>query len=230
MRLLICDYHVVFAESVAHLLSANGYQVAGVTHHVDALLAALRREQVDLCLLDVFFGNESIVDRLPILHAAAPGTQLVLLTAGPDAGLLKAARAAGVAGVADKRQPVTDLLRVLDRVAAGESAVEPTSSATIPAGPVRQHANDGLRLAAFLTAREREVLCGLVRGDDTKKMARAMGIASATARCHIQNVLTKLGAHSRLEAATTAVRDGLVCPETGGWLATDRWDPARRAG
>jgi len=230
MRLLICDYHVVFAESVAHLLSSNGYHVAGITHHVDQLLAALRQEQVDLCLLDVFFGDDSILDRLPMLHAVAPGTQLVLLTAGLDAGLLNAAWAAGVAGVADKRQPVTDLLLVLDRVAAGESVVEPRGSAQTPTSPVRQHANEGLRLAAFLTAREREVLCGLVRGDDTKKMARAMGIASATARCHIQNVLTKLGAHSRLEAATSAVRDGLVCPETGEWLARDRWDPARRAG
>ncbi len=74
------------------------------------------------------------------------------------------------------------------------------------------------------------MLRGLVRGDDTNKLARSMGIASATARCHIQNVLTKLGVHSRLEAATSAVRYGLVSPETGDWLPEAQWDPTRRAG
>jgi two-component system nitrate/nitrite response regulator NarL len=230
MRLLICDYHVVFAESVAHLLSSAGHHVAGITHDPDRLLAALPRERADVCLLDVVFGGRSIADRLPALHAAAPRTRLVLLTAGADARLLATARSASVTAVADKRRPVTDLLRVLDRVAAGESVIEPERAPSAPVGVFRRPASDALRLAGFLTAREREVLCGLVRGDDTKKMARAMGIASATARCHIQNVLTKLGAHSRLEAATSAVRDGLVCPETGRWLAGDQPGPARRAG
>jgi two-component system, NarL family, nitrate/nitrite response regulator NarL len=62
------------------------------------------------------------------------------------------------------------------------------------------------------------VLGALVRGDDTSKLARSLGIASATARCHVQNVLTKLGAHSRIEAATNAVRHGMVSPNTGRWL------------
>jgi two-component system nitrate/nitrite response regulator NarL len=79
-------------------------------------------------------------------------------------------------------------------------------------------ANDAQRLGRYLTAREREVLSALVRGDDTAKLARNLGIAAATARCHIQSVLTKMGAHSRLEVATTAVRCGMVSPESGEWL------------
>ena len=122
------------------------------------------------------------------------------------------------------------MLQILDRVVAGESVIQPERAAPLPVNTVRRHANDALRLASFLTLREREVLCGLVQGDDTNKLARSMGIASATARCHIQNVLTKLGVHSRLEAATSAVRYGLVSPETGDWLPEAQWDPTRRAG
>jgi two-component system nitrate/nitrite response regulator NarL len=230
MRLLICDHHVVFAESLAHLLAGRGYDIVAVTHHPDQLVEVLRREPVDVCLLDVVFGEESVVDRLPALRTASPGTYLVVLTAGVDAGLLTAARAAGVRGLADKREPVTEMLRVLDRVLSGESVIEREPSLPPLVNPLRRHPNDALRLASFLTAREREVLCGLVRGDDTNKLARSMGIASATARCHIQNVLSKLGAHSRLEAATSAVRNGMVCPETGSWLIGDQWDHTRRAG
>ena len=230
MRLLICDHHVVFAESLAHLLDARGYDIVGITHHPDELIELLTREPVDVCLLDVIFGTDSIVDRLPALCTASPGTQFILLTAGVDPALLSAAQGAGIRGVADKRQPVTEMLQVLDRVIAGESVIERESAAPMPVNTFRRQANDALRLGSFLTRREREVLCGLVRGDDTTKLARSMGIASATARCHIQNVLTKLGAHSRLEAATSAVRYGLVSPETGDWLPEAQWDPAKRAG
>jgi DNA-binding NarL/FixJ family response regulator len=230
MRLLICDHHVVFAESLAHLLAARGYSIVGVAHHPDQLMEILHRERVDVCLLDVVFGNDSVIDRLPAFRIASPGTHLVVLTAGIDAALLSAARAAGIRGLADKRQPVTEMLQVLDRVLAGESVIAPEAMARPQTNPVRRRGNDALRLASFLTAREREVLCGLVRGDDTNKLARSMGIASATARCHVQNVLTKLGAHSRLEAATSAVRYGMVSPETGDWLLGDQWDRTMRAG
>ena len=229
MSLLICDHHVVFAESLAHLLAGRGYDIGGVTHRFDQLVDMLRRRPADVCLLDVVFGRDSVVDRLPTLRSGYPDTRIVLLTAGVDAGLLSAARAAGIHGVADKRQPVTEMLKVLDRVIAGESVMAAQIAEPLAGGTAARHANDGQRLARFLTAREREVLCGLVRGDDTNKLARSMGIASATARCHIQNVLTKLGTHSRLEAATSAVRYGLVCPETGDWLASDHGDRTRRA-
>jgi len=54
-----------------------------------------------------------------------------------------------------------------------------------------------------------------VRGESTVAIARAMGVRISTARTHIDGVLCKLGAHSRLEAVAYAVREGLV--DAGGW-------------
>lgn len=219
MRLLICDYQVVFAESLAHLLTARGKQVVAVTHDVDGTIAALGQHSIDVCLLDVAFGGERALDRLPDLHRAAPRTRLVLLCARVDSALVAAAHAAGVSGIADKRQSVAELIGLLDRVHAGMTGplarhpVSPVSPATR-----RRPANDAQRLAAFLTPRERQVLSALVCGDNTSKVARSLGIAANTARCHIQSLLTKMGAHSRLEVATTAVRCGMVNPDTGEWL------------
>ena len=233
MRVLICDYQVVFAESLAHLLTDRGEHVVAVTHDLDRAAAVLREHPVDVCLLDVVFGSEHALDRLPELRRAGPRTHLVLLSARVDAALMAAARQAGVSGVADKRQPVADLIGLLDRVHAG--APEPPGAR--PAGPVaafpRQRpandtqrltnnaqrlTNNAHRLAAYLTPRERQVLSALVCGENTTKLAAALGIAANTARCHIQSLLTKMGAHSRLEVATTAVRCGMVHPETGEWL------------
>jgi two-component system nitrate/nitrite response regulator NarL len=218
VRLLLCDHHVVFAESLAHVLTARGEQVVAVTHHPDQAVEVLRRAVVDVCVLDVVYGRESMVDRIAALRAAAPATRLVLLTDQAGPALIAAGRAAGVAGIADKRQPVAHVLSLLDRVHAGEAALPAAGPGPVGSRANRRPANDAQRLARFLTPRERQVLSALVRGDDTIKLARSLGIASATARCHIQNVLTKLGAHSRLEAATSAVRYGMVSPQTGDWL------------
>ena len=62
----------------------------------------------------------------------------------------------------------------------------------------------------MLTDREHEVLARLVRGQSTTSMARSMGVRLSTARSHVDAVLIKLGAHSRLEAVACAVREGLV--------------------
>jgi two-component system, NarL family, nitrate/nitrite response regulator NarL len=218
MRILICDYHVLFAESLAYLLMARGKQVVAVTHHPDQAASVLRYEPVDVWVLDVQYGPESAVDRLAGLRMAAPRTRIVLLAGQVDDALRAAAHAAGVHGVADKRQPVAEIIDLLDRVHAGR----PVPAYGPIGGPVsvprQRPANDAQRLAAFLTPRERQVLSALVCGEDTTKLARSLGIAATTARCHIQSVLTKMGAHSRLEVATTAVRFGMVSPETGEWL------------
>jgi two-component system nitrate/nitrite response regulator NarL len=65
-------------------------------------------------------------------------------------------------------------------------------------------------LAATLTKRERECLALLVEGVGTGEMASVLAVSELTVRSHIQRLLQKLGAHSRLEAASLAVRHGLL--------------------
>jgi two-component system nitrate/nitrite response regulator NarL len=65
-------------------------------------------------------------------------------------------------------------------------------------------------LAAHLTGREWECLELLVEGLDTTTMARRLGVSRTTIRTHVQALLTKLGVHSRLEAASFAVRNRLL--------------------
>lgn len=219
MKILLCDDHIVFAESLAHLLTTSGNEVVAVTHHPDNALAVLRTQAVDVSVLDVMFGPESVVPSLPEMHAAAPRTPIVLLSACIDTALVTSGRAAGVNGFAGKCTPASEIMRVIERVHAGDVVIP--SSTTIAAAPPRAGsapANAARRLAGYLTLREREVLCALVGGADTIRLARGLGITRATARCHVQSILMKLDAHSRLEAATMAVRFGLVDPEGKGWL------------
>jgi DNA-binding NarL/FixJ family response regulator len=215
MRVLVCDDHAVFAESLALVLNEHGCEVVGVTHTPEQALSVLEKVKVDVCVLDVSYPAGSVLDHLGRLRAVAPDAGLVLLSGLVDAQLVGAAVAEGVRGFAHKGQHVAEIVDTVRRVHAGEMVVEPrllVSAAVRP--PPRSEAH---RLARFLTPREQEVLCRLVRGEDTGGLATAMGVTRATARSHIQSVLTKLGVHSRLEAATIAVRYGLVDAETGEW-------------
>jgi two-component system nitrate/nitrite response regulator NarL len=218
MRVLICDQHVILAESLAHLLLVRGKRVVAVARDIDETLTLLGQEAVDVCLLGQASGGHGVLAHLGALRRAAPGTRVVLLSAGVCPALVAAARSAGVDGIADKRQSVAEVMNVLDRVYAGGSALPAHPPAVSPVPDRPRPANDAQRLAAFLTPRERQVVSALVCGEDTRMLARSLGIAATTVRCHIQSVLTKMGAHSRLELATTAVRAGMVSPETGEWL------------
>jgi two-component system nitrate/nitrite response regulator NarL len=219
MRILLCDYQVIFAQALGHLLGARGKQVVGVTNDLDDATAILREQAVDVFLLDVVFGADRPLGRLAELRHIAPRTAVVLLSGRIDDELVAAASAAGVHAIGDKRQPVDEIIRLLERVHAGEHpALSPAAESLMVHRHRNWPANDAQRLASFLTPRERQVLSALVCGDDTKRVARELGISYTTARCHIQSLLTKMGAHTRLEVATTAVRSGMVSPDSGEWL------------
>ncbi|HKD98632.1 MAG TPA: response regulator transcription factor [Micromonosporaceae bacterium] len=218
MNVLLCDDHVVFADCLADLLTAQGLDVVAVTYDPHEAVRALLRVHVDVALLDVAFGERSLLDHLPAIRAASPSTRLVVLTGHLDEQIMSSCRAAGVAGFAEKRQSGNAITGTIERVAAGGTVlpVQPrrTGAAARPTAEVAA----ARRLAGYLTARERQVLGLLVTGCDTAGLARTLGVTRATARSHVQSTLIKLQVHSRLEAATTAVRSGLVDPGSGVWL------------
>ncbi|MGW3561286.1 helix-turn-helix domain-containing protein, partial [Streptomyces sp. NPDC000963] len=96
---------------------------------------------------------------------------------------------------------------------AGETAVAPQLLQGAFAEllhPSEQPDDEGQRLLRLLTRREVEVLVRVAEGEDTRLIARGMGIAPSTARTHVQRVLMKLEVGSRLEAAALAARTGLL--------------------
>jgi DNA-binding NarL/FixJ family response regulator len=223
VRVLLCDSHSIFAESLAFVLSEAGYEVVAATDSAQEMLEILRQGSVDVCLLDSSCAPESILVELAALRAECR-VEVVLLSGHRDPQVLSAAAAQGVRAFAFKDQHVADVVDTIARVHGGE-AVDPRSrpargpaDRAEPPEPVGPPEPRGTAVGADLTSRERDVLCHLARGADTDSVARSLGITLETARSHIRNVLRKLGAHSRVEAAAAAVRRGLVDAESGEWL------------
>jgi two-component system nitrate/nitrite response regulator NarL len=114
----------------------------------------------------------------------------------------------GAAGYVHKTRGVSVLKQTIDRVLDGEVVVEVPSASSVP--PQLAQDRDALRLAAYLTGRERQCLELLVEGHDTAAIVAELGVSAATVRTHVQALLNKLGVHSRLEAAAFAVQHGLI--------------------
>jgi DNA-binding NarL/FixJ family response regulator len=214
VKVIVCDDHAVFADSLALVLADAGHSVVGVAYNPDDALSTLRVTGVDVCLIDLNFPGESVIERLPELRAAAPDTRFVVLTGFLEQAVLDAGVDAGVRGFAHKGQQAREIIALLSRVHDGELVVDTATGRTAPARP----RNQAQRVAQFLTPREREVLTRLARGESTAALAKAMGVTRSTARSHVQSVLTKLGVHSQREAVIEAARSGLVSVETGEWL------------
>jgi two-component system nitrate/nitrite response regulator NarL len=219
MRIVICDGHRVFADALASLLGNAGHQVTGSAVDLNEAVAMLGSEPADACVLDLRVPRSGQRPDIARAVVALPGAAFVGLSGSSDPSVLHHALAAGVRGLALKGDDFGEFLRVLTEAVSSPGPVAPGhdcpgAAPVILSASARAALRRGDGLAAgpsqFLTDREREALRRLVRGESTAGMARAMGVRVSTARTHIDAVLCKLGAHTRLEAVAYAVREGLV--------------------
>ncbi|HKS45257.1 MAG TPA: response regulator transcription factor [Amycolatopsis sp.] len=212
LELVIGDSHQVFAEALQIVLAQRGFEVLAVAPSLANLRRLVRVKRPRLCLMDRYFGGADAVEVIGELVAASPRTKVVMLSAEGEADGVARALHAGAFGYLHKKHGVTALVSALRRVDAGEIAVDVVaerSRSTSDAAEVRLRAKS-------LTCRERQCLRLLVEGLGTTEMSRRLGVRSSTLRGHVQGLMTKLGVHSRLEAAALATRHSLLDRPVGG--------------
>jgi two-component system nitrate/nitrite response regulator NarL len=210
MDVVICDDHRAFAESLAYVLETEGISVVAVTTSPPEAREAVERHRPDVCIMDVQFPEHDGIEATAEI-VARYDSKVLLLTGAGDAHVLSAALAAGASGFVHKAEEIPTIVRAVQRVAKGDVVVETPRLSGTPSGPPsRPPASQ--KLLDLLTPREREVLELIVRGAGTQEIAERMHVSYSTARTHTQSILTKLGVHSRLEAAAFAVGNRLVLP------------------
>ncbi|HJR19709.1 MAG TPA: response regulator transcription factor [Actinomycetota bacterium] len=211
MKILLCDDHRLLVETFASLMQASGHEIVDCVLDPAAAVEVVAREPVDVCVMDMSFDGleDAGIEAIGAIIAASPTTKVAVLSASGEPDLIARALGAGASAYLLKSE---DVDRILSTIAALEFAETDDVRVAAPRSPEPTQAPH-LR---FMTPREREVLTRLVQGQSTVAIAREMGVAYSTARTHIQNVLTKLGVHSKLAAVTYAVRNGLVAPTPRG--------------
>ncbi|GAA1071010.1 LuxR C-terminal-related transcriptional regulator [Kitasatospora arboriphila] len=215
VRLVIVDDHRLLAEALAAALRLRGHRVLAVGAPATAVGGLVAGRRPEVCLLGIAEPAEDADPFGPLRQLRAERPELAVVVLGPvgDPGRVAAAFAAGAAGYVRSDERIEVVERAVARVRAGEAAVavdvlQGAFEALLR--PAAEPDDDAVRLLRLLTRREAQVLARIAEGEDTAAIAAGMGIASSTARTHVQRVLVKLGARSRLEAAAVAARTGLL--------------------
>lgn len=209
MRVLIVDDHKLLGEAVCSSLREDGWEVLPVATTAGEAMRVAESSLPDLVLVDLGLPDESGVEVGRRLRERLPRTTVVALTALHDPRLLQDVMKAGFHGYVTKDTSIARLKEAIQAAANGQVVV-PHRLAAGAAGRLRPEEQHAHLMAEQLTDREREVLGLLVEGASSTHIARRLSISPNTVRTHIQNILTKLQVHSRLEAATFAVRFGIV--------------------
>lgn len=219
---VIGDSHQMLAEALQVVLAQQGFLVLAVALTVTSLRSHVLEHQPRLCLIDLRLRDGDALAAVGDLRVLSPQTKVLVLTGDHGKDAVATALQAGVAGYLHKAHGVMSLVSALRRVDQGEIVVDtiaPQTQPTPAAADVRWR-------ATYLTGREQECLALLVEGLGTAAMAHRLGVSPTTLRSHLQGLMTKLGVHSRLEAAALAMRYSLL--ENGSRaLAGNHIGPAR---
>lgn len=208
VRILVVDDHQMFAASLAQALQAEAdLLVVGQATSITEAQDLMASTAPDVVLLDHRLPDGDGVGAIAGLHGIRPSAKIVVLTATASDRVLVAAMEAGAAGFIAKTQRLDDVLDGVRAAAQGESVV---SAKLLTRLLPRLHRQSGGGGGAELTEREREILDLLARGLSNADIARQLTISVHTVRNHVANLSAKLGAHSKLEVLSIAVREGLV--------------------
>lgn len=207
IRVLVADDHEVLAESLTLALDAEpDLEVVGRAESLARTRELLRSTPPDVVLLDVRFSDGDGVAAIPDLLQLCPTAKIVVLTASTADHVLVAAIEAGASGYLSKSGGLKDVVGAVRSAAADEAVISPEMLARLL--PRMRRRQEGA--SPELTEREREVLELVAQGLQNVAIAEQLHVSVHTVRNHIANLSAKLGAHSKLEALSIAIRTGLI--------------------
>jgi DNA-binding NarL/FixJ family response regulator len=213
VRVLLADEQALFREAMRVVLSSqDDLQVVSEAKDGQQAVAEAVRVQPDVALLDAMLPNGDGIHAAAQIADRVPTCRVIVFSGQEDERVLLDALEAGAAGYLSKESPLVDLIEATRAVHRGEALVPPRMLGAVLQRLIqrRRERDAALRRVGGLTRREREVLGLLAQGADNDEIAQRLVISPETARTHIQNMLGKLGVHSRLEAAAFVVQNAVM--------------------
>jgi DNA-binding NarL/FixJ family response regulator len=213
IRILLADGQSLFREAVQAVLESEaGLEVVAVAADGLEAIAEAERARPNVALVDLNLPNCDGIRATDLITDQIPECRVVVLADEEDERALVDAVEAGASGFLTKECPLSELIDATRAIHDGETLIPRRMLGPLLSRLIlrRREQDDALRRAGRLTRREREVLALLAEGADNDAIAQRLVISPQTARTHIQNVLSKLGVHSRLEAAAFVVQNGIL--------------------
>lgn len=214
-RILLVDDHDLFREGLASLINAQpnlkviGQALDGLEAY--ALACQLRP---DLIVMDIKMPVCDGLEATRLIRAEWPEARILVLTVHDEDEKLFEAIKHGACGYLLKNTNSTDFIKGVRAALVGEAALSPKLAARLLQEfarlASRPASGESSPEAHGLTPREQEVLQLLANGLSDKEIASQLSLSLHTVKTHVRNILSKLHANNRRQAASLALREGWV--------------------
>jgi DNA-binding NarL/FixJ family response regulator len=214
VTVVVVDDNAIFRQAICRILSKDGrIKVIGVADSGALGLIYAKDRLPEVMLIDLRMPGLRGAELAAEIKQTLPAIEVVALTVSEDQEDLLEALRAGARGYVLKSVAQSEAVPAVLAAARGESWLSPKIAGTLideftrlPSSVVR----NALRDQAYLTPREQSLLSRLAQGMTNREIAQAMNIAETTVKTHLKNILEKLHARNRLEAAAIALRLGMT--------------------
>jgi DNA-binding NarL/FixJ family response regulator len=201
VRVLIVDDHPVVRAGLASLLRRQaGLKLAGAAHSGEEAMEMVRRSFVDVLLLDLRMPSVNGIDLLNFLKTSDNQPKVIILSSYEYEEEIYQAVKAGARGYLSKNATREEIVAAIEEVIAGGTYFPERIVQWIEKREGR----------SSLSLREIEILEMVSRGLTNKEIAGALQISHYTVRNHLNHITAKLQVADRTEAATMALRQGII--------------------
>jgi DNA-binding NarL/FixJ family response regulator len=217
---IACDHGLVRHALGALLRRQDGIAVAGETTISRAIGRDARAHEADVVLITVDGADRAVSSLLRDVYDDLGDIPVILLNLADDDERLLDALALGVRGIIDKNADGARVVECIHEVLSGEITISKRLAGRLVVEYVSSYHQRPRRSArsprgADLSDRELEVLSRLARGESNRLIADRMFISIHTVRAHVRSLMQKLQVQNRVQAATYALKHGLVEPPAG---------------
>jgi DNA-binding NarL/FixJ family response regulator len=211
--MVIADDHAVVREGMRRMLAGSRVVIEGEGATGRQAVELTRKLRPDVVLLDIRMPDSDGLAALREIKRELPEIPVVMLTAYDEPAWLVQAIAHGAAGYLLKSMSKEDLVAAIEAVVNGGNLVKAASLTEVIHRLASDQSDAGPALTgdvSKLTPREQEVLALMTEGLTNQQIGEVLHVAPSTIKSHVQNVILKLGASDRTQAAVMAVRAGIV--------------------
>ncbi|MCE5313451.1 MAG: response regulator transcription factor [Armatimonadota bacterium] len=213
IKLVIAEDEPVARQAMARLFDLEtDIEVVGEAENGEAAIDLARRTLPDVILMDIRMPKLDGIKATQLIKQETPNIAIVILTIYDDDTNVFQAIKAGAIGYILKDSPIDNALQAVRAAYRGEGIMHPAVAGRVMREFARLHneRSTDLEMFADLTDREREILKLIAQGKRNCQIAESLFISEKTVKNHVSNILFKLQANDRTEAALYATKHGLV--------------------
>jgi len=211
IRLMLVDDHQVVRSGLKMLLaSENDIDIIGEAGTADEAFTELKKIKPDVILMDIGLPDSSGIDVTREIKRLYPNVAIVALTIHEDEEYFFRTLEAGANGYVPKRAAPEELVTAIRTTAKGDVYLYPSLAKLLVKDYLAQNRDDTTKILDGLTSREQEVLKLIAEGVSNEDIAGYLVISPKTVARHRENIMLKLGMHSRSELVRYAIRKGII--------------------